>query len=226
MERIGDVTMLGSSPERFLSFSREGLCQLRPIKGTASNSLHLTREDAIAALSVPKEFAENLMIVDLIRHDLYGATGGGVKVSKLCSVEEYETVWQLVSVIEGKTSPGACPLVLGASLPPGSMTGAPKKRSVEILHDLEGDERGFYSGVCGYLDAGGAADFSVIIRSCILQPSLSKKSDIIDDDEVWEIGAGGAITALSDPEAEWEEMLVKLQSVLSVFQEPFYGHAS
>jgi para-aminobenzoate synthetase len=117
--RMGQTTLLSSSPERFLSFSRSGLCQLRPIKGTASKALFPSRKEAEAALSVQKEFAENLMIVDLIRHDLHGITGSGVRVPKLCSVEEYETVWQLVSVIEGNTSLGTCPQVLGASLPPG-----------------------------------------------------------------------------------------------------------
>jgi len=218
--RLGPTTLLGSSPERFLSFSRQGLCQLRPIKGTASKKLFPNRKDAEAALSVQKEFAENLMIVDLIRHDLYGITGADVHVPKLCVVEEYETVWQLVSVIEGQGTQGSCPRVLGASLPPGSMTGAPKKRSVEILADLEDDRRGLYSGVCGYMDVGGGGDFSVIIRSCVHQ-SLPATGD--DSPEIWEVGAGGAITALSDPESEWEEMLLKLRSVLATFQGPFNG---
>lgn len=213
--RLRNTTMLGSSPERFLSFTRDGTCQLRPIKGTASKELCPSRQEAEVALSVPKEFAENLMIVDLIRHDLYGITGTDVLVRKLCSVEEYATVWQLVSVIEGQTVPGSGPLVLGAVLPPGSMTGAPKKRSVEILDELEGDKRGMYSGVCGYFDVGGGGDFSVIIRSCIHRPQEISSQPA--GDEVWEIGAGGAITALSDPESEWEEMLVKLRSALSIF---------
>jgi para-aminobenzoate synthetase len=93
----------------------------------------------------------------------------------------------------------------------GSMTGAPKKRSVEILRDLEGDNRGLYSGVCGYFDVGGGCDFSVIIRSCIKYPSIEGGK------ERWQIGAGGAITALSDPEQEWEEMLTKLRSISRVF---------
>jgi para-aminobenzoate synthetase len=95
------------------------------------------------------------------------------------------------------------------------MTGAPKKRSVEILHKLEDDERGLYSGVCGYLDVGGGGDFSVIIRSCVQSHSHVNP---MHEDEVWEVGAGGAITALSEPEAEWEEMFLKLKSVLSIFQ--------
>ena len=94
------------------------------------------------------------------------------------------------------------------------MTGAPKKRSCEILQLLELDDRGLYSGVCGYLDVGGGGDFSVIIRSatCVDSPSS-------DHSEVWEVGAGGAITALSEINAEWDEMNVKLHSVLRAFGE-------
>lgn len=124
------------------------------------------------------------------------------------SIEEYETVYQLVSVIEGDLDPESSATgidVLAASLPPGSMTGAPKKRSCELLRDIEGADRsrGLYSGVIGYLDVGGGGDFSVIIRTAFKW-----------DDEDWRIGAGGAVTALSSPEAEWQEMLAKRESIL------------
>ena len=123
------------------------------------------------------------------------------------SVEEYETVFQLVSVIEGKVAaPGRCIETLARSLPPGSMTGAPKKRSCELLKEVEGGKpRGLYSGVLGYLDVGGGADFSVVIRTAFKWLG-----------ENWWVGAGGAVTALSEPEAEWEEMLTKRASVLDV----------
>lgn len=103
--RLHPTTLLSSSPERFLSFSRGpgSLCQLRPIKGTVRKTPETTRAKAEEALvGNPKEVAENLMIVDLIRHDLHGVVGEDVAVKQFCSVEEYETVWQLVSVIEGK----------------------------------------------------------------------------------------------------------------------------
>lgn len=113
----------------------------------------------------------------------------------------------------------------------GSMTGAPKKRSVEILQSLEADERGIYSGVCGYWDVGGGGDFSVVIRSCTNYrdvagghstspetPTSGSNGMATGADEVWEVGAGGAITALSEVDAEWDEMVVKLQSVLRSFQ--------
>ena len=98
------------------------------------------------------------------------------------------------------------------------MTGAPKKRSVEILQGLEDDERGIYSGVFGYWDVGGGGDWSVTIRSCFKYddtPADTKESS--DLREEWVLGAGGAITALSDPEAEWDEMVVKLEGVLRSF---------
>lgn len=245
--RLHPTTLLSSSPERFVSFSRSPgtVCQLRPIKGTIRKGPHVTRAVAEKALvGNPKEVAENLMIVDLIRHDLHGVVGEDVVVRQFCSLEEYETVWQLVSVIEGKLS-GDASLFSGAedqlgwqvlkeSLPPGqfclyhhflccklikilgSMTGAPKKRSVEILQNLEGEERGIYSGVFGYWCISGAGDWSVTIRSCFNYEDNQGQERPTAPEE-WIIGAGGAITALSDPESEWDEMVTKLQSVLRAF---------
>jgi len=223
--RFPEVTIVSSSPERFLSWSREGVCQLRPIKGTVKRATGTTLEYAKSILYTQKEMAENLMIVDLIRHDLNQvAHEGSVKVRKLMQVEEYKSVYQLVSVIEGTVGgvvgEGSIPAsgfdVLARSLPPGSMTGAPKKRSVELLQSMEREERGIYSGVMGYWSVCGAGDWSVIIRTAfryddengISRPSVG--STTAKESEVWHIGAGGAITALSDPEDEWDEMEVKL----------------
>lgn len=228
--RLGKLALLSSSPERFLRWSRPSkpsasstctneafnheektiTCQFRPIKGTVKrqpdpNLPPLTLAEATALLATPKERAENLMIVDLIRHDLHGVVGSGrVRVPKLMVVEEYATLFQLVSVIEGsllvnssndislnnnngiatpaispnptfpdtQTSPSPIHSktgldILAASLPPGSMTGAPKLRSCHILRSLESSPRGVYSGVVGYLDVGGGGDFSVVIRSAV-----------------------------------------------------------
>jgi para-aminobenzoate synthetase len=132
--RLHPTTLISSSPERFLSFSRppNTVCQLRPIKGTLRKSPHVGRAAAERALvGSKKEVAENLMIVDLIRHDLHGVVGEDVHVTKFCGVEEYETVWQMVSVIEGSVSEEARRRdpgiehglgweVLRRSLPPGS----------------------------------------------------------------------------------------------------------
>ncbi|OCH94748.1 para-aminobenzoate synthase [Obba rivulosa] len=236
--RLHPSTFVSSSPERFLSYSRppNSVFQLRPIKGTVRKAPGITRAVAeeLLAGSV-KEVAENLMIVDLIRHDLHGVIGDVVDVKQFCQVEEYKTVWQLVSVIEGQPSPDQQRFDLGwevlrRSLPPGSMTGAPKKRSVEILNDLEDHDRGVYSGVFGYWDVGGAGDWSVTIRTCFKYEdrddvhehpadcdcAKSRNTNSVND--VWTMGAGGAITALSDPEAEWEEMIVKVESVLRAFE--------
>ena len=128
------------------------------------------------------------------------------------SVEEYETVFQLVSVVEGTIAEDSTTSgidVLRASLPPGSMTGAPKKLSCELLGAIEGYDkpRGLYSGVLGYFDVGGGGDFSVVIRSAFRWNAGP-----------WQIDAGGAVTALSEPEAEWEEMVAKRESVLQLFR--------
>ncbi|KAF4604924.1 Protein phosphatase PP2A regulatory subunit B [Pleurotus pulmonarius] len=235
--RLHPSTLLSSSPERFLSYSRPPgtVCQLRPIKGTVRKSPTITRAIAEKALAgSKKEVAENLMIVDLIRHDLHSVVGEDVAVTQFCKVEEYETVWQLVSVIEGRLPEGssgdvdlAAELgwdVLSKSLPPGSMTGAPKKRSVEILQNLEDDPRSIYSGVFGYWCVSGAGDWSVTIRSCFKfqdmqtpPPSGDASTPEGCRDEEWQVGAGGAITALSDADDEWEEMVIKLHSVLKSF---------
>ncbi|KAK4550473.1 hypothetical protein LTR36_000052 [Oleoguttula mirabilis] len=206
------VSVVGSSPERFLSWSRDGKCQFRPIKGTVKKTPGMTKAKAEQILGSEKERAENLMIVDLIRHDLSGVHGiQDVQVPKLMVIEEYETVYQLVSVIEGQLdSPGRGINALAGSLPPGSMTGAPKKRSCELLQTIEGgDARGLYSGVLGYFDVGGGADFSVVIRTAFRW-----------NEELWRVGAGGAITALSRPDDEWEEMLAKRESLLGVLTSP------
>jgi len=163
---------------------------------------------------------------------LHNVVGQDVECKEFCSIEEYETLWQLVSVIEGRAPPSegdvtSTPLgweMLQRSLPPGSMTGAPKKRSVQILQDLEDDERDLYSGVVGYWDVGGAGDWSVVIRSCfkhdendlLVEDNASPTTKEPQYDE-WVLGAGGAVTALSDPVAEWEEMMVKLKSVVRAF---------
>ncbi|KAJ3749844.1 ADC synthase [Lentinula detonsa] len=199
--RLHPSTFLSSSPERFISYSRspDSLCELRPIKGTMRKAPGITRACAEQALrGSQKEVAENLMIVDLIRHDLHGVLGLDVHVKQFCEIEEYETVWQMV---------------LRQSLPPGSMTGAPKKRSVEILQSLEDEDRSLYSGVFGYWCVGGGGDWSVAIRSCFKHELECQDSEV----EHWVIGAGGAITALSDPQAEWDEILLKLKGVLGAF---------
>ncbi|KAK8063811.1 hypothetical protein PG996_008463 [Apiospora saccharicola] len=253
--RLGGATLISSSPERFLEYTADGLCSMRPMKGTVRKSAAgvATLAQAEQILHVPKEEAENLMIVDLVRHDLHSVCGPGrVTVPQLLKVEEYESVFQMISVVEGQlpatvSSPNNNDKnvvdttttttssrmnhytgldVLAASLPPGSMTGAPKKRSCEILQGIEGDhhgERSLYSGVVGYMDAAGRGDWSVTIRSLFRWDDETTTPPPNQPDgpetEVWRIGAGGAVTALSTPEGETEEMLVKLKGPLGIFSE-------
>lgn len=222
-----DCCLISSSPERFLSWKDDSegnkIVELRPIKGTVKNTDDVTMELATKILKTPKEMGENLMIVDLIRHDLYQFTDN-VKVSQLMTVEEYTTVFQLVSVIQGKLYKQGYHGIdlLHRSLPPGSMTGAPKKRSVELLQDIEamqenfvGGRRGIYSGVVGYWSITDDSDWSVIIRS-VFHYNDDKENN--DRTKLYRIGAGGAITVLSDQEGEWDEMVLKLTSALQAFK--------
>ncbi|KAH7033345.1 ADC synthase [Microdochium trichocladiopsis] len=264
--RLSGATLVSSSPERFLQVSGStGTCSMRPMKGTVKKSSTVcTLAQAEEILHVPKEEAENLMIVDLVRHDLHSVCGVGkeaVAVPQLLKVEEYASVFQMISVVEGQLPPSP-PLpvagyhhrrhhpqgdsqqqlpprpngldVLAATLPPGSMTGAPKKRSCEILQHLEGPsaERSLYSGVVGYMDVRGHSDWSVTIRSLF---RWDDEEDVVvvlgehENDEqhqqhqhsaleVWHIGAGGAVTALSTPHGERDEMFTKLKGPLGVFE--------
>lgn len=229
---LGKTTILSSSPEQFLSWSRTtNTIDMIPMKGTVAKSPSMTAELAHSILASRKESAENLMIADLIRHDLYSTVGwhAAVDVVKLCEVVEHETVYQLVSHIRATLPPSATTLsnpdehrrqiihyghkALRQTLPPGSMTGAPKKRSCEILQRLEQRRRGVYSGVLGYLDVGGGGAFSVCIRTAV-----SHADEDCEGRQKWRVGAGGAVTVLSEVEAEWREMGTKLESVLRAFR--------
>ncbi|KAF2811750.1 para-aminobenzoate synthase [Mytilinidion resinicola] len=238
------VSIVSSSPERFMSWDRKGRTQCRPIKGTVRKGPNVTRAHADEILQSSKERAENLMIVDLTRHQMHGVFGANVTVPHLMEVEEYETVYQLVSVVEGvppgvdhartpedweeppdyvsvktRANTGAYGIrALAASLPPGSMTGAPKKRSCELLKEIEEDEpRGVYAGVLGYLDVGGGGDFSVVIRTAVCWEEERVEREGKEAREVWRIGAGGAVTSQSTPSGEYDEMFVKLGATLGAF---------
>lgn len=241
--RLGGVTLISSSPERFLTWDRDGACSLRPMKGTvrkiplgspnsSTSSLALpppvTLAEATVLLEAPKEIAENLMIVDLVRHDLHSVCGSGsVTVPSLMAVEEYAAVYQMTSTVNATLPPSGSTKytgidVLSSSLPPGSMTGAPKKRSCEILQDIEDNKaRSMYSGVVGYVCVSGRGDFSVTIRSAYRWDDENEMRDVEGEGrevETWKVGAGGAVTILSTAVGEREEMATKLGGVLGVFR--------
>jgi para-aminobenzoate synthetase len=203
--------------------------EAKPIKGTCARVIPAngkTRtaseqaedvERAQTLQSSLKNRAENLMIVDLLRNDLSRVCEtGSVHVAKLMDIESYATVHQMVSTIRGTLDPSeVCSIdVLKACFPGGSMTGAPKLRTMELLDAMEeGVSRGPYSGCLGYISLNGSMDMNIVIRTAVLTPA--------DECDAWKvsIGAGGAITALSESTDEYEEMMLKSSAVVGAVQE-------
>jgi para-aminobenzoate synthetase len=204
--RLGEQSVLSSSPERFLRVDRNRVVESRPMKGTAARVAE-PFEDACRAAELrrdKKTRAENLMIADLVRNDLGRVSAlGTVEVPGLMIVEPYATVHQMVTVVRGRLREGADATdCVRAAFPAGSMTGAPKLRTLEIIDRIEGRPRGVYSGALGFFAVNGTADLSVVIRT------------LVGSTDGLTIGAGGAIVAGSDPQAELEEMLLKARPLL------------
>ena len=218
--RFGDMAAASTSPERFMSIASDGWMRAEPIKGTRprGKSAHDDEELIHELETSPKDRAENIMIVDLLRNDLSRfADPTTLSVPRLCAIETYATVHQMVSTIDARLLPGASRAeAIAAAFPAGSMTGAPKISTMRILDDLEdGRARGLYSGAVGYFSATGAADLSVVIRTLVM--SRGK------DEETWNLslGVGGAITADSSPQEEWDEVRTKAFGVLSALGSVF-----
>jgi para-aminobenzoate synthetase len=216
--KLGEIAIVSSSPERFLSVDRDGGVQARPIKGTAPRSADAVEDEAIRErlLSDEKTFAEHLMIVDLLRNDLGRVCEvGSVRVSEFIAGERYRTVHQLTSTIEGDLAVGRTPVdCVRACFPGGSMTGAPKLRTMEIIDDIEREARGVYSGGLGYFGLDGSVDLSIVIRTIVLRPGRTT------------IGAGGAIVMQSDPEDEFEELLLKARAPMAAVAQAVTGSSS
>lgn len=205
--RCGDFSVLSSSPERFLSVDTHRNAQTKPIKGTVPRGATPEEDEAAAAWlrSDPKTRAENLMIVDLLRNDLsLVSEPHTVRVPVLMGVESYSTVHQLVSTVSSRLREGVSAVATArACFPGGSMTGAPKPSTMQIIEGLEGRARGVYSGALGFVSADGSANLSIVIRTLVAH-----------DEGTVTLAAGGAIVADSDPTAEYEEMLTKLRAAL------------
>ncbi len=201
-----ELAVLSASPERFLSLDAEGRVETRPIKGTRRRAADPAADAALAAELVAsvKDRAENLMIVDLMRNDLSRVSRvGSVKVPVLCGLETFANVHHLVSVVESRLREGLGPVeLLTACFPGGSITGAPKIRAMEIIHELEPFPRGVYCGSVAWIGFDGAMDSSIVIRT------ITRAGDTLLTH------SGGGIVADSDPADEYEESLVKLAPML------------
>lgn len=210
---FGDATILSVSPELFLEIA-DGVVTTRPMKGTVMRGETVEADEAaIAELTAdPKQRAENLMIVDLLRNDLSRISEvGSVKVPELFKVETYPTLHTLTSTVTSRLVPGtSLDQLLGAVFPCGSITGAPKLRAMEIIRELEALPRDVYTGAIGAIRPNGDLRFNVAIRTTTLFP-----------DGTGRYGVGGGIVADSEPAAEYDECLLKARVLTDLAEQ--YG---
>lgn len=219
--KLGGFTVLSSSPERFLSVDRDRNVQARPIKGTASRVEDPVQDEAVRdeLMQDEKTFAEHLMIVDLLRNDLGRVCEvDSVRVSEFMAGERYRTVHQMTSTITGVLAANRTPVdCVRACFPGGSMTGAPKLRTMEIIDDIEKEARGVYSGGLGYFGLDGVVDLSIVIRTIVIRAGGSRETTI---------GAGGAIVTQSDPAEEFDELLLKARAPMAAIARAVSGSDS
>lgn len=207
--KFGEHYVLSASPERYLK--KEGNTVIsQPIKGTAKRLSNPSEDQKMIdqLRNDPKERSENIMITDLVRNDLSRfATKGSVVVEELCKVYSFEQVHQLISTVRCEVADDLSSVeMIRNTFPMGSMTGAPKISAMKIIEELEVTKRGLYSGAVGYFAPNGDFDFNVIIRSILYNASAKYVS----------FSVGGAITAKSIPENEYEECLIKAKAMREV----------
>ena len=205
--------LLSSSPERYALVTADRHLETKPIKGTTPRGETVEEDEHHRERLArdPKTRAENLMIVDLLRNDLSVVCEvGSVEVPVLMEVESYESVHQLVSTVRGRLRDDVSTVAaLRALFPAGSMTGAPKLRTMEIVEEVESSPRGAYAGAFGWISGDGPADLGVVIRSLMT-----------DGSGTWTLGTGGGITVKSDVAEEWAESEWKAERLLRVFEQP------
>ncbi|WP_353981889.1 aminodeoxychorismate synthase component I [Salinicola endophyticus] len=215
--RWDDKAIASLSPERFVRVA-DGQVETRPIKGTRARG-ETTQADAALAQALqesPKDRAENVMIVDLLRNDLGRVCRfGSVHVPRLCALESYANVHHLVSVVRGELSPEASALdLLAAAFPGGSITGAPKRRAMQIIDELESSQRSVYCGSLGYVDRRGHLDTSIAIRT------------LVADGDTLHLWGGGGVVADSDEEEEYRETLAKIGRLMTALGSANDGDAA
>jgi para-aminobenzoate synthetase component 1 len=205
--RWDDAFALCASPERYLAFDHHRVVG-EPMKGTRSRHADpaMDRRAAEELAADGKERSENIMALDVMRHDLSRiAASRSVRVEELCTVRSYPRVHQMVSTVSAELRNDASPLdVLHASFPMASMTGAPKRRAMELIQEVEEGPRGPFSGSLGFFAPDGTGDFNVVIRTVLFNAANGSLS----------LTTGSAITAQCDPENEYEECQVKARSVI------------
>ena len=214
--RLSDQWLICASPERFIKKQENNILS-QPIKGTSKRDLHDKQIDSKSKTDLKysaKDRSENVMVVDLVRNDLSKICDEGtVKVDELYGIYSFPQVHQMISTVSGELKKDiSFSEIIKATFPMGSMTGAPKKRVMELIEKYEQTKRGIFSGALGYISPDGDFDFNVVIRSIMYNAESKYLS----------FQAGSGITFSSDPENEWEECLMKAAAMKKVLEEKSY----